>query len=176
MPIKSASLSDEQIKAIQQRTQYFIDQANQIFNLDLEPIELRFDVSGAAWGYYVREPKKRYIRYNPSLFSLQFAEGLAVTVAHEVAHYVVDIAYPRLKLKPHGKEWKNIMRAFGIAEPKATHCTDVSAIAVRRQRRYHYQCACGETSLSATRHNRILHQGMSYRCRECNEMLKPCTN
>ncbi len=159
-------LTARQRQRIVRRTYECIDLANQALDLHLAHIPVRFDVYGTAWGYYQRRAGQCVIRYNPWLFARHFEAGLADTVPHEVAHYVVDHAWSR-RVKPHGLEWQTIMALFGVANPRATHRDDLSDLPVRRQRRFRYFCRCGDVLLSATRHNRHMRGEASYHCRRC---------
>ncbi len=168
----SDRLSTDQVARIVATTQDYIDRANAAFGLRLPPLPILFDIEGAAWGYYVRQGDRRWFRYNPALFARHFDEGLRDTIPHEVAHYVVDRRYRR-RCKPHGPEWRRVMRHFGIDDPRATHTTSLEGLTIRRQRRFLYYCDCGEVPLSTTRHNRILRHGTRYRCRRCGQTLSP---
>ena len=166
-------LTKAQRAAIVAATNQHIDHARQRYRLDLPELDIRFDVFGASWGYYVRKGHQRWLRFNPLLFALHFDEGLRDTVPHEVAHYVVDCRFPRRRCKPHGAEWREVMAAFGIDNPRATHNTSLDGLRVRRQRRHIYHCGCGEVALSTTRHNRIQRDGTRYFCRRCHQPLLP---
>ncbi|MGV6859048.1 MAG: SprT family zinc-dependent metalloprotease [bacterium] len=167
------ALTPEQTSQIVRATRERIDQANAALRLDLPYLEISFDVTGHTWGYYVRRHQHRKIRFNPTMFSQHMDEGLSDTVPHEVAHYVVDTISQGFKRpKPHGSEWRSVMRLFGITNPRATHKTDVTGIPSRRQRTHRYSCGCQEHSLSTTRHNRVQQKKMLYSCRRCGEPLK----
>ena len=140
--------------------------------------EVRFDIDGAAWGYYMRRGKKRWIRYNPLLFSRYYEEGLNETVPHEVAHYVVDCIDDSVAGKrsmPHGAEWKSVMKFLGVSNPRATATYDTSGLNIRRQNRYVYRCGCRNHELTTTRHKRVL-RGQHYLCRVCGDELKVAEN
>jgi SprT protein len=164
-------LTNEQINLIKDTSNRFITLANTRFSLKLQPLPIRFDVYGSAWGYFVRKHDQRWFRYNPMLFARHLDEGLNDTIPHEVAHYVVDHRFPRKRCKPHGAEWRQVMQVFGIENPRATHTTSLEGLVIRRQRRYIYYCGCGETALSATRHNRIIFKGVRYICNRCRQPL-----
>lgn len=156
-------------------TKEWIDKANSLWKLKLEPLEIRFDLGGATWGHYVRRGDHRYLRYNPIIFALNYTASLAETIPHEVAHYVVDMTNPTRRVKPHGVEWKKVMHSFGFEKPSVTHKLDLSAVPRRRQQRFTYRCNCGTLELSATRHYRIQRNGMHYRCRKCDSEITAVT-
>lgn len=163
-------LSPAQQTTIIEHTHGLIKQANKHFRLQLRPVEVRFDVHGSAWGYFVRKRNNRVIRYNPWLFEKYYTEGMNDTAPHEVAHYVVDMRY-RKRCQPHGPEWREVMELFGVKKPRATFRNNLDGIPVRRQRRFNYACLCQAHEISATRHYRIL-RGQQYLCRRCGSAIQ----
>lgn len=163
-------LSTQQQNHVVARTEACIAQATEHYGLRLRPIQVLFDITGSAWGYYIRKNKQQFIRYNPWLFALHFTEGLNDTVPHEVAHYIVDMRYRR-RCKPHGPEWREVMQFFGIEKPRATARYSLDGIPVRRQKRHIYYCDCQTHKISSTRHYRIL-RGIKYACRQCGSHLR----
>ncbi len=159
-----------QERQVEHATREWIHHARRLFRIPLEPIPVRFDLQGRAAGMYRVTRGKRIIRYNPYLFAKYFEESLTTTVPHEVAHYVADILHGLHTIRPHGPEWRAIMRAFGV-EPRATERYDLSGIPVRRQRQFDYQCRCGTHPLSTTRHNKIRRNQAVYFCKRCGERL-----
>lgn len=157
---------------IEARTSSYIQKANTLFELDLSELDIRFDVSGSTWGYYLRRGRHCCIRYNPLLMARFPLEGLEQTIPHEVAHYVVDQMYPNRRCKPHGREWRMVMAAFGIPNARATHQAPLDGIPVRRQQRYRYECNCGPLEVSATRHNRMERKQTVYFCKRCRQPLR----
>ncbi|HYQ73001.1 MAG TPA: SprT-like domain-containing protein [Gammaproteobacteria bacterium] len=151
-------------------TRRCIARAAVLFGRELADIPVRFDLRGRAAGMYRVRNGKREIRYNPHLFSKYFSDNLANTVPHEVAHYVTDVLHGLRRVRPHGPEWRAVMRAFG-AEPVATCRYDLDGIPVRRQRRFHYRCDCSTHSISSVRHNRIRDGRVRYHCRRCRAPL-----
>lgn len=177
MALESApAVSDILRRQVEARTGECVQLANVTFNLNLSLPEIRFDVSGSAWGYYVREGEHCYIRYNPLLMVRFPAEGLQRTVPHEVAHYVVDRMYVKRRCKPHGAEWRSVMTAFGLPGARATHQTPLDDIPVRRQQRFPYECDCGPLEVSATRHNRMMRRKTVYFCKRCRQPLRLSSN
>ncbi|HGG59900.1 MAG TPA: metallopeptidase (SprT family) [Gammaproteobacteria bacterium] len=166
-------LTDDQARRVVDATRERIRFASRALNQSFPELEIRFDVSGRAWGYYVRRGRQRSIRYNPWLFARFFTEGIDNTVPHEVAHFIVDCLHPRQRVKPHGPEWRRIMALFGIDNPSATHRADLGGLPIRRQRRFDYRCRCGVVPLTATRHYRYLRGEAVYHCRRCGQALEP---
>ncbi len=166
------------IKSIDQNQQLLVcnatsdclKRAGEIFQITLEPIAIKFDLTGRSAGMYRVQRGQRTIRYNAHLFAKYFDDNLATTVPHEVAHYTADVLYGFHRIRPHGAEWRAIMRALGV-EPRATGQYDLSGIPVRRQQRFNYRCRCQTYRLTATRHFRVRRNQAVYHCRQCGEKL-----
>jgi len=147
-----------------------LEQAGQMFRYSPASVAVTFDLTGSAAGMYRVHGAERVIRYNPYIFAKYFANNLAVTVPHEVAHYVTDRLYGLRNIRPHGAEWKTVMRSLG-ADPCVTASYDLSGVPVRRQRRFSYRCECSTHQLSSCRHNKIQRGQSSYLCRRCGSTL-----
>lgn len=117
---------------------------------------------------------QRQIRYNPYIFSKYFDDNLAVTVPHEVAHYVADVVYGIKNIRPHGKQWKMLMDRFG-ADASRTCSYDLSGIPVRAARRHAYSCECSTHKLTSIRHNKIQRGTARYFCKTCRTELIPAS-
>lgn len=77
------------------------------------------------------------IQLNPRL--LDFPGELRQTFLHEMAHLVAHARYPKRRLAPHGKEWRQACAALGIPEEKTCHTL---SLAPRRKmtRKHFYHC------------------------------------
>jgi len=160
-------ISKVQEKQVIDATQNTLNQAEVIHKTRFRPIDVRFDLKGRAAGMYRVQRRKRVIRYNPYLFAKYFDHNLQTTVPHEVAHYVTDMLFGLRNIQPHGKQWQAVMLSLG-ADPAVTGDYDLTGIPVRRQRRFHYQCACSEHQVSTVRHKRVMRGDMKYLCRACH--------
>ena len=149
-----------------ERTGFYIEQAGDIFNRSFPAVKVLFDLSGRAAGIYRVRQDVREIRYNPWIFSKFFDDNLANTVPHEVAHYVADRVYGQARIRPHGREWKGIMLAFG-AEPVRTCDYDLSGIPGRNFRTFAYRCQCSDHAFTSRRHNQVVKYCKTYFCRKC---------
>lgn len=78
---------------------------------------VKMDLTGKCAGCF--HPGDYRIRFNLSLMLKNKEDFINVTVAHEVAHYIVEVIDPTSK--PHGATWKSIMKLFGIMNPKIYH-------------------------------------------------------
>jgi SprT protein len=163
-------LTPKQRQGVVDATRRCIARAGLLFGREFAGIPVTFELSGRAAGMYRVRGARREIRYNPYIFARYFSDNLANTVPHEVAHYVTDVLHGLRRVRPHGPEWRAVMRALG-AEPVATCRYDLDGLPVRRQRRFSYQCACSTYSLSTVRHNRMLDGRVRYSCRRCQTPL-----
>jgi len=172
--MKEFSLSQSQKQRVIEQTDHYIELANQQLQLRLSKIQVRFDLKGRSSGMFVVQRDQTYIRYNEIIFSQFYADTLVNTVAHEVAHYVVHSIWGIRKVKPHGKEWKQVMALFGV-KPEVTSDYDVSDLPLRRQTQHEYTCGCMSHQLSTTRHNKVQKKKAIYKCRKCLQPLS-CTS
>lgn len=147
-----------------------VQQAGDLYGRAFAPIEVCFDLRGTAAGMYRVRRGERRIRYNPWIFARYFDDSLAVTVPHEVAHYVTDCLYGLARVRPHGPEWQAVMRALG-ASARVTGRYDLRGLPLRRQRRFAYRCDCGSHQLSTVRHNRVQRGEALYLCRQCRKAI-----
>lgn len=160
----------QQQQQVLEQTHHYIKRAGEIFGRNFADVPVLFDLRGRSAGMYRIKSGQRQIRYNPHVFAKYFEDNLAVTVPHEVAHYVVDCLYGMRKARPHGAEWKAVMQGFG-AEASRTCRYDFSGIPVKSEKRYGYHCGCKTHQLSARRHNRVLKKRMHYACKTCGGKL-----
>lgn len=151
-------------------TLQFIIRAESLYDRSFRPIPVSFDIKGRTAGMYRVRNGQAEIRYNPYLFSKFPEDNLATTVPHEVAHYVTDQVFGLRSIRPHGKEWKDLMQEFGC-DANRTSDFDLHGIPVRKEARHLYQCACGTHQLTRRRHNRILRENIFYLCKTCREKL-----
>lgn len=167
------SLSQEQKHQVVTRTREWLRIAGQIWGRNFPEIPVHFDLRGRTSGMYVvRENltgKERRIRFNPAIFARHFDESCANTIPHEVAHYICYELYGR-RTRPHGKEWRAIMKAFGVPA-QATCKLDLSDIPQKQLKRFDYVCGCRQHRLTSIRHNRIQRGQSQYACPECRQPL-----
>ncbi|MCC6208923.1 MAG: SprT-like domain-containing protein [Gammaproteobacteria bacterium] len=173
MPGMVEPIDMAQQATVVEATHAWIARAGALYGRRFEPVPVLFDLKGRASGMYRVQRGMRVIRYNPWLFARYPDDSLAVTVPHEVAHYIVDRLFGLRRVRPHGREWRSVMKDFGV-EPTATTHYDLDGIPMRRQRRYPYRCDCLTHQLSTRRHNLILRGTTSYQCRRCGSLLSHC--
>lgn len=109
-----------------------------------------------------------HLRFNPALLINNSHAFLNEVVPHEVCHLLVYQIFG--KVKPHGKEWQNMMQHIFNVSPRTTHDFDISTTTAPQ---FRYQCHCGPVDLSLRRHNKVLRGQTQYRCRRCKVQLSP---
>lgn len=159
-----------QRQQVRERTEQFIQSAEEVLERAFDRIPVRFDLKGTTAGMFRAHGRDREIRYNPWIFAKHWEINLEGTVPHEVAHFVVHEVYGPDRVKPHGEEWQALMHYFG-ADPEVTFRLDLSGVPQRRQRTHPYRCDCREHQVSTTRHNRMLRGSGLYLCRYCSGRL-----
>ncbi len=110
------------------------------------------------------------LRFNPYLLERYKESFVEQVVPHECAHLVAYALYG-IKIKPHGAEWKSLMRDLYNQTPAVTHHFDMPQ---KARKTFAYQCACPglDHSLSVIRHNKILRQKARYLCKNCGSALE----
>jgi SprT protein len=186
---------EKQLEAIE-RVQYYIELASSLYQQKISSVDVVFNLRGKAAGMYrCYRPSesgglgvlnvfksanstasiKRQIRFNPWLFAKYPKDSYDNTIPHEVAHYISDCLYNLNHIKPHGNEWKMIMRDFG-AEPNVRGRYTLDGIPVRKIKRYDYRCSCRQVALTSYRHRKIEQGVQQYRCRDCQQVLALVVN
>lgn len=165
-----APITHLQQEEVVSATRHCIRHAEKLLGQEFELPSVTFDLQGRAAGMYRVCSARRQIRYNPYIFGKFFADNLANTVPHEVAHYLTDVLYGLRNIRPHGREWQAVMHVLD-AEPSVTCQYDLSGVPLRRQRRFRYRCDCTSHAMSAVRHNRAQRGLGRYVCRQCHTPL-----
>lgn len=140
-----------------------------------EPIVL-YDLKGTTAGQakYKRNQHEAIIRLNPVIFADHYETFLNRTVPHEVAHllnHYYHISKGKFNIRPHGREWRNIMLLLGVDNVSRCHSYSIRPEEKRKHSHFLYKCSCKQFSLTSIRHNRIL-KGKRYFCTDCKGNLK----
>ena len=130
---------------------------------------IKMDLVGKNAG--VCSSRNNLIRFNLELLLQNKDDFIHNTVPHEVAHYVTDILAPHSK--PHGSEWKAVMKLFGVS-PTVYHDYEVVP-PKHRKRPYLYRCACQDHYFTKLLHKRV-QSGVEYTCKDCNQPCKYFVN
>jgi SprT protein len=155
-----------------------IELASDYFNQSLVMPDVRFDLRGKSAGQARFEVERAFdlvarnkssIRFNRLLMEENFQAFIDDVAPHETAHVIARQVYGG-KIKPHGQEWRMIMRDVLNKSPSVTHQFDVTRASPKP---FIYQCECTDVqhALSAIRHNRIQRKQSTYLCRQCNSSL-----
>jgi len=163
-------IGPEQRLQVVEATRECIARAEVIMRRNFTAIPVEFDLTGRAAGMYCVRQNKRWIRYNPYLFAKYLKENIKETIPHEVAHYIIDQVYGHFRVKPHGKEWRELMLSLDV-NPRRTCDFDLSGIPQRKQNYHAYACECTDYQLTRRRHNKIVRDGIRYYCRHCRQVL-----
>ena len=111
-----------------------------------EPVELRFSVP--------------ICNDNPNVF-------IAEVPGHEVAHAIVSYLYPTQKTKPHGPEWKEVMKVFEL-EPSVTH-----SMKTKSARSFLYRNGEETFRLGIRQHNKLQRGHLvAYTSRKSDALIK----
>ena len=166
---------DDIAARIEQRTRELLQHAAALcasHRAQLPDPVIRFDLHGQAAGQVQWHKGARpLLRYNLDIAQHHQSDFLASTVAHEVSHLITVACHGRVQ--PHGTEWRAVMSHLGVPDPQRCHQYTLEETAVRRQRRWAYQCDCRGHELSTTRHKRIQTGSSRYHCRHCGAALRP---
>lgn len=113
--------------------------------------------------------KRHHMSLNAVLLRENFADFISNTIPHELCHLWKHQL--GLKGRPHGDEWKQLMRRMNV-EPSRCHCYDTTRASTRRVRRFTYYCACRSHTVTTILHNRM-RRGRTYNCTKCKTKLLP---
>jgi SprT protein len=157
-----------QKKAIEETYRY-IKLANDMYGMDLSQPVISFKLTGRTAGK--ANYMKNLIKYNAILLEENGDDFLKRTVPHEVAH-IVARNKSTYRIKPHGYEWKQVMKDFGLGA-KRCHSYDTTNSRAKRSvsKDFKYKCACKVYHLTIIRHRRI-QKGAMYTCRTCKGGLE----
>jgi SprT protein len=111
--------------------------------------------------------QQNIIKLHPKLFEQNQAHFLSDVIPHELAHLLVYRYFGRVK--PHGREWRQVMTQVLGVPAEVRHRLDVTNIGIKT---FAYHCACDTMLLSAVRHNRIRSGKQRYHCTKCREALQ----
>jgi len=130
------------------------------FNLPKISFNQRGKIAGCA------RLQTNELRFNPVLLNDNVTTFLEDVVPHEVCHLLTYKLFG--KVRPHGKEWQNLMRELFDVKGKTYHQMDVSKV---NGASFGYQCKCGPIQLTIRRHNKVLKGKQIYVCRKCKSPL-----
>ncbi|WP_022942427.1 SprT family zinc-dependent metalloprotease [Psychromonas hadalis] len=138
-------------------------EAECFFDRAFERPHYQFNQRGKAAG--TAHLQRNLIKINPTLFIHNREQFLQQVIPHEVAHLITFQHYG--KVRPHGKEWKMVMRDIFKRPALTTHQFDTQSVAGQQ---FSYRCLCTTHQLTIRRHNKVL-KGSRYLCKKCQTTL-----
>lgn len=151
-----------QIEAV---ASHYLALAAHYFKREFDRPKITLDQRGKCAG--TARLRDWHIRLNPVLLQDNPAEFEHEVIPHEIAHLVVYAVWGRVR--PHGVEWKKVMREVFTIAPRTTHKMDVTKV---QGALYIYRCDCQQHQLSVRRHRAILRGDRQYICRRCGSNLR----
>jgi len=160
-------------KSVQTRLALLVRHANVFYGKRMPVPKLIFDLRGMTAGQLVSQritrSKSIYtIRINNQLLERSAQAILTEVLPHEVAHMVVDWVFGK-RVKPHGVEWRQVMRECFECEPNRCHQLPTEQVR-HHPRRHIYQCDCQEHPFTDRRHRSAM-KGSHYICQSCRGTL-----
>ncbi|MGC3871785.1 SprT-like domain-containing protein [Halomonas sp. GXIMD04776] len=107
------------------------------------------------------------LRFNPVLLAENRLAYFVDVIPHEMAHWLVRHLEGGERMRPHGREWRSVMRRLYGLEPRATHCFDTRSASPAP---FRYECGCRSHYFSERRHS-LANAGKHYVCRQCRQRL-----
>jgi len=142
------------------------------------PRDINFTVKGKTAGkaYFDYAVGEGHLDFNPVIMEDNWERFIERTVPHEVAHYCVSLYVGYLTSRNgrricHGKDWKGMMRYFGISDSTRCHSYDTSRVKTRVQRKWEYKCDCSTHMVSTNLHNKM-QRGQKRHCADCKTNVK----
>ncbi|MGC7590626.1 SprT family zinc-dependent metalloprotease [Bisgaard Taxon 46] len=150
---------------VQWRLTHCLNLAEQHFHRTFSPPQVSYEVRGQkAGGAYLQQ---NLIKLNRTLLLENPQDFIQQVVPHELAHLIVFQQFGRVK--PHGKEWQNMMQEVFHLEPQIYHQFDTSNVV---KSVFPYECGCKVHYLTIRRHNNIQNGQIMYFCKECKFKLR----
>lgn len=148
-------------RELEESLEYLIQEYNLDLDIEIE-IADRFKRKAGQYRHDERE-----IRISRHLLE-NHPEKVIETVKHEIGHAVVMHRHQNRGIRPHGKEWKSIMRELDIENPEACHSIQLTDY------NYIVRCTNPECDVEIGRHkkSRLVKKAKSYKCKECGSRFE----
>jgi len=119
------------------------------------------------------------LNFNTVLMEENWETFIEHTVSHEVAHFCTNIYFGFIytssgRRQSHGKDWKNMMRFFGVKEISRCHKYRLDNVKqTRKTKRFLYECNCGyQHQIATPTHNKIRYHGQKRICKTCCDEIR----
>ncbi|WP_192867868.1 SprT family zinc-dependent metalloprotease [Thaumasiovibrio subtropicus] len=165
----SQQLTEAVQQQIIQRVHACIALASHRLNRQFELPSIRFNQRGKIAGSARLQSWE--LRFNLTLLLENQPAFLDDVVPHEVAHLITYALYG--KVRPHGKEWQQIMLGVFKRPPTTTHNFNITNV---QGQLFSYQCQCQLHQLTIRRHRKVQRGEVRYRCRDCGTTLTPSSD
>jgi SprT protein len=156
------SLSTQQL--VTKKVKQCIDHASTHFDQHFMLPKINFNQKGKIAG--CARLQKNELRFNPILLDDNVDAFLEEVVPHEVCHLLAYWLFG--KVRPHGKEWQNLMFKLFSLKGQTYHQMDVTKV---KGKSFYYQCQCGPIELGIRRHNKVINGKQIYVCKKCRSPL-----
>ncbi len=160
-----SSITLKQHAYIQQQIEYFTSLACNAFKRNFSIPKWSLKQRGKIAGKALLQLNE--IRLNPTLLLQNEQAFYEQVIPHEIAHLIVYQVFGRVR--PHGKEWQQVMLQVFNCPATTTHQFDVSSVIGQT---FTYRCHCDQHQLTIRRHNKILQGKANYQCKKCNTTLQ----
>ena len=152
------SLSTQQL--VIKKVKQCIEHASTHFDQHFFLPKIRFSQKGKIAGCARLQTNE--LRFNPILLDDNVDVFLEEVVPHEVCHLLAYWLFG--KVRPHGKEWQNLMLELFSLKGRTYHQMDVTKV---KGKSFNYRCQCGPIELGIRRHNKLLTGKQIYVCKKC---------
>lgn len=159
---------EEHIKELKKR-------ARKIFKIKKKKLkcEIKYDLnSRRTLGMFCKIGKEKYFRFNKKIIEINKEKYLSV-VEHEFGHLIVSIIHKKEKVLPHGKEWKEVMRALGAKEIGATTKEFKEEVKeAYKGNLIECECKCQKHYLTKAKVNKMVLENVKFKCVKCDKEVK----
>jgi SprT protein len=154
-------MTELQAKAINRIHDAF-QTASKFYSKDFNLPTISFKLKGRRAGYASFYRNK--VALNNEMLHANGDAFISDTPGHEAAHLIAYHVYGT-SIRPHGIEWKKVMRVIG-QEPNRCHSFEVVT-------RYRYFCKCSDRIfLTTQKHNRMQTRKTVFYCKNCKETIR----
>lgn len=148
------------------RVEVLYAKANGYFGRDFPLPDVKVNGKGTDGGKAYLDLNQ--LKFNKVLFDENYDLYMSNYIPHEVAHLIAHQMYGS-DIKPHGDEWKSVMRdVFGV-EPTTTHQMDTRRAA---NLPYIYTCECPDRIIPISKRvHTLMQEGDIRTCKKCRAQL-----